>query len=174
MPVEMLTYAALGERLNCSSEAARALVKRLRLPRRKANDGKVLVSVDLSEINHKPMPARSPGGHHPVTASLKAQVEELQAGLAKVEATTARHRTDLERERQRLDGLIEELLRATLDAQTAKEAVVRLERQLTALRSGTWWRRQMSFFSNLVRTGLSLCRRLVRQPIGNEGALRSN
>jgi hypothetical protein len=30
MPVEMLTYAMLGERLNCSPEAARALVKRLR------------------------------------------------------------------------------------------------------------------------------------------------
>jgi len=35
------------------------LVKRLRLPRRKANDGKTLVSVDLSEINHKPMTGRS-------------------------------------------------------------------------------------------------------------------
>src|ERR1700732_4562659 len=30
-----------------SPEAARSLVKRLRLPRQKANDGKVLVSVDL-------------------------------------------------------------------------------------------------------------------------------
>jgi hypothetical protein len=38
MPVEMLTYAMLGERLNCSPEAARALVKRMRLPRQKAND----------------------------------------------------------------------------------------------------------------------------------------
>jgi hypothetical protein len=40
MPIEMLTYAALGERLNCSPEAARALAKRLRLPRQRANDGK--------------------------------------------------------------------------------------------------------------------------------------
>jgi hypothetical protein len=60
MPVEMLSYTQLGERLSCSPEAARALVKRLRLPRRKANDGKMLVSVDLNEINHKP-------GHRPVT-----------------------------------------------------------------------------------------------------------
>jgi hypothetical protein len=60
MAVEMLSYNQLGERLGCSPEAARALVKRLRLPRQKANDGKVLVSVDLSELNHKPMPARSP------------------------------------------------------------------------------------------------------------------
>ena len=50
MAIEMLNYSQLGERLSCSPEAARALVKRLRLPRRKANDGKMLVSVDLNEI----------------------------------------------------------------------------------------------------------------------------
>src|ERR1700730_1464030 len=60
MGTEMLSYSQLADRLNCSPEAARSLVKRLRLPRQKANDGKVLVSVDLSEINHKPIPARSP------------------------------------------------------------------------------------------------------------------
>ena len=84
MPVEMLTYAILGERLNCSPEAARALVKRLRLPRQKANDGKVLVSIDLSEINHKPLAARSLGGAPPITATLKARIEALQAELIKV------------------------------------------------------------------------------------------
>ena len=36
MPIEMLGYSQLGERLNCSPEAARALVRRLRLPRQKA------------------------------------------------------------------------------------------------------------------------------------------
>ena len=68
MPVEMLTYAMLGERLHCSPEAARALVKRLRLPRQKA------VSVDLSEINHKPLPARSPGDHQSVTEDAGADL----------------------------------------------------------------------------------------------------
>ena len=63
-----------------------ALVKRLRLPPQKANDGKVLVSVDLSEINHKPLSARSPGDHQPVTARLKASIEVLQTELAKVES----------------------------------------------------------------------------------------
>ena len=77
MPVEMLTYAMLGERLHCSPEAARALVKRLRLPRQKANDGKVLVSVDLSEINHKPLAARPPAGAPPIIATLKARIETL-------------------------------------------------------------------------------------------------
>jgi hypothetical protein len=37
MAVESLTYAALGKRLGCSSEAARALAKRLRLQTRANN-----------------------------------------------------------------------------------------------------------------------------------------
>ena len=62
MAIEMLNYADLAARLNVSPEAARALAKRLRLPRSKA-----LVSVDLAEINHAPLPARSPAGHQTVT-----------------------------------------------------------------------------------------------------------
>src|SRR5262245_63845837 len=71
MPVESLTYAALAERLGCSPEAARALAKRLRLPRQKANDGKALVVVDLAEIDHKPLPARSPAGHLSVAETMQ-------------------------------------------------------------------------------------------------------
>jgi hypothetical protein len=127
MPVEMLTYAVLGERLNCSPEAARALVKRLRLPRQKANDGKVLVSVDLSEINHKPIPARSSADHHPIIASLKARAEVLQMELAKIEALASGHRADFERERERADALMAELLKMTEDTMAAKEAAARLE-----------------------------------------------
>jgi hypothetical protein len=88
----MLTYTAFGQRLNCSPEAARALAKRLRLPRQRANDGKALVAVDVAELTHKPMPARSPAGDRPITAMLKARVEALQAELAKVEASAAGHR----------------------------------------------------------------------------------
>jgi hypothetical protein len=143
MPTEMLTYSQLGERLCCSSEAARGLVKRLRLPRQKANDGKVLVSVDLSEINHKPMPARPPSGH-PIAVALKARVEELEAALVKVEAAAAGHRADYERERERFDRLMVELLRATVDTSTAKEAVARLQGELAAIRSRPWWRRMLA------------------------------
>ena len=110
------------------------------MPRQKANDGKVLVSVDLSEINHKPMPARSPPGHHPVTAALKARINVLEAELTKVEALAAGHRADFERERERFDGLMAELLRSTMDAQSAKEAAARLDGELKALRSRSWWR----------------------------------
>jgi len=142
MAVEMLSYTQLGERLGCSPEAARALVKRLRLPRQRANDGKVLVSVDLSEVNHKPMPARSPAGH-PITAALKARIEVLEAELAKLERLAAGHRADFERERERFDGLMTELLRATMDVQAAKEAAARIEGELAALRSRSWWGRML-------------------------------
>jgi hypothetical protein len=83
MPVEMLTYAALSERLGCSAEAARALVKRLRLPRQRGNNGKALVAVDLAEINHTPMvrtgTKRSPDDHHAVITALKVRIETLEA-----------------------------------------------------------------------------------------------
>ena len=52
MAIEMLTYAALAERLKISPEAARALAKRLRLKRSRSNDGKSLLSVELAEIQH--------------------------------------------------------------------------------------------------------------------------
>ena len=73
-------------RLNCSPQAARALAKRLRLPRQRANDGKALVAVDLAELTHKPMRARSPAGDHPITATLKGRVKTLQEELVKIEA----------------------------------------------------------------------------------------
>src|SRR5258707_10534172 len=98
MAVEMLNYADLGARLKVSPEAARALAKRLRLPRSRGNDGKVLISVDIAEINHAPLPARSPAGHQVVTP-LKAKIETLQAELAKLEAMAGGHRADFEGER---------------------------------------------------------------------------
>jgi hypothetical protein len=57
MPVETLTYAALGARLTVSPEAARSLAKRLGLPRSCTPDGKALVSVELAEIRHTPRDA---------------------------------------------------------------------------------------------------------------------
>src|SRR6266478_6962613 len=54
----------------------RAPAKRLRLPRSRGNDGNALVSFDLAEINHAPLPARlsaGPPGGHP----LKAKIEKV-------------------------------------------------------------------------------------------------
>jgi hypothetical protein len=86
------------------------------------------------------MPARSTASHHPITASLKARIEVLEAEVAKIEALAEDHRADFERERERFDGLMVELLRATMDGQSAKEAAARLDGELAALRSRSRWR----------------------------------
>jgi len=132
MTTKMLSYRQLGERLGCSRDAARALVKRLHLPIHKANDGKALVSVDLGEINHHLMPTHSSADQLPVTAK----------GIEpRLEATAAIHQAELERERERAERLMSELLRAKADALAARATVTRLEGELAALRSRSWWRR---------------------------------
>ena len=134
MAIEMLSYCQLGERLGCSRDAARRLVKRLRLPRHMANDGKALVSVDLSEINHNPTPIQSLAGQLPVTASQEC-IEPKPEGAA------ASYQAALERERERAERLMAELLRAKADNLVARATVARLEGELTALRLRPWWRR---------------------------------
>ena len=109
MPIEHLTYVQIAERLSVSPEAARAVVKRNRLPRSRANDGKTLVAIDLEEIRHKPLPARSSNGHHPVTdaiAILRARIEALEAELVAEQQRSAGHRMDFERERERADHMV--------------------------------------------------------------------
>jgi hypothetical protein len=133
MPAETLSYAALGARLKISPEAARSLAKRLRLPRTLSHDGKALVSVDLAEIKHTPRP---PGTHLAGTTLLRAKIETLQAEISRLEARAANHRADFERERERADRLMTELLQATAETMAAKEATARLEGELTALRIG--------------------------------------
>jgi hypothetical protein len=145
MPVEMLTYAALSERLGCSAEAARALVKRLRLPRQRGNNGKALVAVDVAELNHTPMvrtgTRRSPDDHQAVAAALKARIETLEAELAKLEVTSAGHRADFEHERDRCERLMAEVLKTTAELMAAREAAARLSGELEALQARPWWRR---------------------------------
>jgi hypothetical protein len=134
MSVEFLTYSALGARLNISPEAARSLAKRLRLPRSLSDDGKALLSVDLSEIHHTPQPpGRRQAGN---VALLTAKVAALQTEVARLEAIAAGHRADFERERERADRLMVELLQATADTTAAREATARLEGEVAALRTG--------------------------------------
>src|SRR6476660_6639845 len=99
MTTESLTYSELGDRLGASPEAARSLARRLRLPRKPGNDGRMRIIVDLTEIQYTPLSARSPGGQQPGIDSLKAQIMQLQAELAKLkvekqclEASAAGHR----------------------------------------------------------------------------------
>ena len=140
MPVEMLTYADLGERLTISPEAARALVKRHRWPRSRANDGKTLVQVDLTEISHSPI-ARQPqaqAGHQAVTA-LKQKIESLQAELIEAKAIASGHRADFERECERTNKLLAELLKTTSEGIGARERAALLEGKLSMLTQP--WRR---------------------------------
>jgi len=133
MSIEILTYSALGARLEISPEAARSLAKRLRLPRSLSDDGKALVSVDLAEIRHTPQP---PGRRWAGSiALLAAQIEALQAEIARLEANAASHRADFERERERADRLMVELLQATAEATAAREVAARLEGEVAVLRA---------------------------------------
>ena len=128
MPVEMLAYATLAERLRISPDAARA---RHRLPQSRSNDGRALVSVDLAEIEHKPL-----FGRRVDALAMRACIDSLQKELAKVEAMAAAHRADFEQERDRAERLV---LKAAADAMAARESTARLEGELLELRSRPWW-----------------------------------
>jgi hypothetical protein len=134
MSVELLTYGALGARLNISPEAARSLAKRRGLPRSLSDDGRVLVRVDLAEIRHRPQPpGRRQAGD---IAPLAARIATLQAEIARLETSAAGHRADFERERERTDRLMAELLQAAAETTAAREAAARLEGEIAALRGG--------------------------------------
>ena len=148
MGVESLTYVDLADRLGTSQEAARSFVRRLRLPRQTGNDGKVRIHIDLAEIQHKPLPARSPGGHRADIDALNARIQALQVEIANLEAenstiqaSAAGHRADFERERDRSDGIMAEALRLTKIAMSARETAARLEGELSVRQSRSWWRR---------------------------------
>ena len=91
MGVKRLNYAALAKRLlKISSEIARRPMPKL--PRT------ALVSLDTVQIQHTPLPARSPFGRWPDTFALKACIiDSLQKELAKVEEMAAAYRADFER-----------------------------------------------------------------------------
>ena len=146
MPVEMLTYAELGERLKISPEAARCLVKRQRLPRSRSNAGKTLVQVDFAEISHSPLSRgpQTPGGHQAVTA-LNQKIEKLEAELIETDAVAAGHRADFEREYERTNKLLAELLKASVETTAARERAALLEGKLSIL-AQPWWRRLVDAF----------------------------
>jgi hypothetical protein len=125
MPVEMLTYAALADRLNISPKAARSFAQRSQLPRSLSSDGKALVSIDLDAVRHTPR----------VPHSRKTKAETAQTEIARLEKLAAAHRADWERERDRANRLMADLLNATAEAMSAGEAIARLQRELAAART---------------------------------------
>jgi hypothetical protein len=155
MAIETLTYAELGARLTISSMAARSLAKRQRLPRSFTDDGKALVSVDLTEIRHSP---RTPGRREASKPAHATKIAAMQAEIARLEAAAARHRDDFEHERERADRLAIELSQANAEANAARETTARLEGLLRAMdrtdgsadRSGLAARRPGSLAADLV------------------------
>jgi hypothetical protein len=150
MSIESLTYEELADRLGTSAEAARSLVRRMRLPRKPGNDGKARVTIDLTEIQYTPLRTRQPSGHRSDIDGSNARIEQLQGDVAALEvekqcleATAARHRADFEHERQRCDALMSETLKLSGLAITAREKAARLEGELSGVAEGRrhrWWR----------------------------------
>ena len=139
MCVALLTYADLGARLNISREAARSLARRRRLPRSRSDDGKALVSVDVSELRYVPRPRRCRQAD-PIAASM-ARIEAFKAEafkmeVARLEAAATGYRADFERERERADRLAVELLQAAAETTAANAWAARLEDEVAALRTG--------------------------------------
>ncbi|MCK1716436.1 hypothetical protein [Bradyrhizobium sp. 141] len=139
MCVALLTYADLSARLDISREAARSLARRRGLPRSRSDDGKALVSVDLSELRYTPRPRRR-GQADPIDASMAKieafKAEAFKAEVARLEAAAAGYRADFERERERADRLAVELMQAAAETKAANAWAARLEDEVAALRTG--------------------------------------
>ena len=105
--LEQLTYVQIAERLNISSEGARAIVKRNRLPRSHDKHGKTVVAIDLDELQHKPLPVRAPRRQpvNDVVATLKTRIEQLEVELAAERQRSAGDLAHYEHERERADLL---------------------------------------------------------------------
>jgi hypothetical protein len=101
-----ITYAGIIDRPGFSS-AIQGFVNRLRLPRQHKNNGNALVAVDLSE---RPTVTAHLPDEQSVVATLTARIETLESEFAKVEAAAAIHRADFERERERCERLMAEVL----------------------------------------------------------------
>ncbi|MFK4503989.1 hypothetical protein ABIF86_008280 [Bradyrhizobium japonicum] len=149
MCVALLTYADLSARLNISREAARALARRRRLPRSRSEDGKALVSVDLSELRYTPRPriGRKAAPIAAPMAEIEAfkveafkieafKIEAFKAEIARLEALAAGARLVFERERERADRLAVELLQAAAETAAANAWAARLEDEVADLRTG--------------------------------------
>jgi chromosome segregation ATPase len=76
-----------------------------------------------------------------VVATLTARIETLEVDFAKVEAAAAKHRADFERERERCERLMAEVLKGTAELMAAREAAARIAGELAALQARPWWRR---------------------------------
>ena len=138
MSVETLPHAGIAYRLGFFS-AFQALVNRFRLPRQPRKADTKHMTVDLAAS--PAVAARSPVDDRPLVATLTARIETLEADFAKVEAAAALHRADFERERERCERLMVEVLKGTAELMAAREAAAKMAGELAAFQARPWWRR---------------------------------
>jgi hypothetical protein len=140
MCVELLTYADLGARLDISREAARSLARRRRLPRSRSEDGKALVSVDVSELRYTPRPRRDRrAGPIASLAQIEAvKIEAFKVEVARLEAVATAYCAVFERERERADRLAIELTQAAAETTAANAWAALLEDEVAVLRNGRY------------------------------------
>src|SRR5262245_16406277 len=139
--LEQLTYMQIGERLNISSEGARAIVKRNRLPRSQDKNGKTLVAIDLDELQlHKPLLSPRPEPVNDVISTLKARVEQLEAELAAEQQRSAGNRANFEHERERADLLARSHEKLEIQLKNLR-LLLQAEGQAASPRTlRNWWR----------------------------------
>jgi len=93
LPVEMMTLCCPWQATELLAGGGPRFGQANALTPSKANDGKILVSLDLSEINHKPMPARSRlGGPEHETGDGGAGEGALAAAIWTANGCEARRR----------------------------------------------------------------------------------
>jgi hypothetical protein len=138
MPAEMITHPGITGRLGFSS-AWQSLVDWLRPSRQRQKDDDARTTVDLAE--RLTAAACSSEDDQSVVAALTARIETLESDFAKVEAGAAMHRADFERERERCERLMVEVLKSTAELMAAREAAAKLAGELAAVQARPWWRR---------------------------------
>jgi hypothetical protein len=70
-----------------------------------------------------------------LVVTLTARIETLEADFAKVEAAAALHRADFERERERCERLMAEVLKGTAELMAGREAAPRIAGELAVLQA---------------------------------------
>jgi hypothetical protein len=137
MPAGTPNYIGITDYLGFSSPF-QAFIDWFRMPRQRKNDGNRPLTVELAEPPSVTSVAES---DQSVVATLTARLETLESDFARVEAAAAMHRADFERERERCERLMAEVLRATADQMAAREAAARIAGELAAFQARPWWRR---------------------------------
>jgi len=123
------------------------------------------IMIDLAEVDHRPLPPRRdrrPGGDRAETEALQEHVKTLRAEVERLMALAESHRADFERERDRAEKAVAEVIelaaklveaekakaekiidfeKARTETNEARAETARLRAELAEWRARPWWRR---------------------------------